>query len=175
MRPIPTLDIIGERWTMLLICDLFLGRRRFKKFLTSSEGITPNILSERLRRLENAGLIVRRRYTEHPPRDAPNPLRRPPSPASAVIPCRAPRLPEHSCSLITRAQLHCSASSDSDTAPRSLDYSMLGQASCADTTQFLPRDLARYSASSAILTSPSTTLLSSGKQETPRLTVKRIS
>ncbi len=64
-----TLDIIGDRWTMLLIRDLFLGKRRFKEFVASAEGITPNILTERLRRLENAGLIIRQRYSEHPPRD----------------------------------------------------------------------------------------------------------
>ncbi|MEA2079073.1 MAG: helix-turn-helix domain-containing protein [Pseudomonadota bacterium] len=64
-----TLDIIGDRWSMLLIRDLFLGKRRFKDFAESAEGITPNILTERLRRLEDAGLITRQRYSEHPPRD----------------------------------------------------------------------------------------------------------
>ena len=64
-----TLDIIGDRWSMLLIRDLFLGKCRFKEFIDSAEGITPNILTDRLRRLENAGLIIRRRYSEHPPRD----------------------------------------------------------------------------------------------------------
>ena len=64
-----TLDIIGDRWSMLLIRDFFLGKRRFKQFVESAEGITPNILTDRLRRLENAGLIVRRRYSDHPPRN----------------------------------------------------------------------------------------------------------
>ena len=64
-----TLDIIGDRWSALVIRDLFLGKRRFKAFIESAEGITPNILTERLRRLENAGLIVRHRYSERPPRD----------------------------------------------------------------------------------------------------------
>ncbi|MEN8761367.1 MAG: helix-turn-helix domain-containing protein [Thiogranum sp.] len=64
------LDTIGDRWSMLVIRDLFLGKSRFKEFVESAEGITPNILTERLRRLENAGIIVRQRYSEHPPRDA---------------------------------------------------------------------------------------------------------
>ena len=64
-----TLDILGDRWSMLVIRDLFLGKRRFNEFLASPEGITPNVLTERLRRLENAGLIVRRRYSLRPPRD----------------------------------------------------------------------------------------------------------
>ncbi len=64
-----TLDILGDRWSMLVIRDLFLGKRRFNEFVASPEGITPNVLTERLRRLENAGLIVRRRYSLHPPRD----------------------------------------------------------------------------------------------------------
>ena len=64
-----TLDIVGDKWSMLIIRDLFLGKRRFKEFLESPEGITPNILSERLRRLEKAKVIVKRPYSEHPPRD----------------------------------------------------------------------------------------------------------
>lgn len=63
------LDTIGDRWSMLVIRDLFLGKSRFKEFVESQEGITPNILTERLRRLENAGLIIRQRYSEHPPRN----------------------------------------------------------------------------------------------------------
>ncbi len=63
------LDILGDKWTLLIIRDLFLGKRRFKEFLESPEGITPNILTERLRRLEKASAIIRHRYSEHPPRD----------------------------------------------------------------------------------------------------------
>ncbi len=46
-----TLDIIGDRWSLLVIRDLFLGRTRFKDFSASPEGIPTNILSERLERL----------------------------------------------------------------------------------------------------------------------------
>jgi DNA-binding HxlR family transcriptional regulator len=52
-----TLDIMGDRWTLLVIRDLFLGRTRFKDFEGSPEGIPTNILSERLERLLVAGII----------------------------------------------------------------------------------------------------------------------
>jgi DNA-binding HxlR family transcriptional regulator len=45
------LDIFGDRWTLLLIRDLMLGRSRFKDFLSSPEGIPTNILTDRLNRL----------------------------------------------------------------------------------------------------------------------------
>lgn len=45
------LDIFGDRWTLLIIRDLHLGKSRFKDFATSPEGIPTNILSERLSRL----------------------------------------------------------------------------------------------------------------------------
>lgn len=51
-----TLDLMGDRWTMLVIRDLFLGRSRFKDFTASPEGIPTNILSERLERLLKHGL-----------------------------------------------------------------------------------------------------------------------
>ncbi|MEN3943598.1 helix-turn-helix domain-containing protein [Prosthecobacter sp. SYSU 5D2] len=46
-----TLDILGDRWTLLVIRDLLLGKARFKDFLASPEGIPTNILTERLKRL----------------------------------------------------------------------------------------------------------------------------
>lgn len=45
------LDIFGDRWTLLVIRDLFLGKTRFKDFLASPEGIPTNILTDRLKRL----------------------------------------------------------------------------------------------------------------------------
>jgi DNA-binding HxlR family transcriptional regulator len=54
-----TLDVLGDRWTLLVIRDLFLGRTRFKDFEASPEGIPTNILSERLERLLGAGIIER--------------------------------------------------------------------------------------------------------------------
>ena len=63
------LDIIGERWTVLILRDLFLdGARKFQDFEDSLTGISPNTLSARLKRLEDGGIIERRFYEEHPPR-----------------------------------------------------------------------------------------------------------
>ena len=52
------LDLLGDRWTLLVIRDLmFLGNRRFGEMLASPEGIPTNILTDRLRRLEERGLV----------------------------------------------------------------------------------------------------------------------
>ncbi len=64
-----TLDLIGERWTILLLRDLLLqGPRRFQDFQTSLPGVAPNILSARLKSLEDSGLVQRQVYSERPPR-----------------------------------------------------------------------------------------------------------
>jgi DNA-binding HxlR family transcriptional regulator len=63
-----SLDVIGDRWSLLVIRDLFAGKRRYGEFLASAEGIPTNILAERLKRLENAGLVSSVQYSEHPPR-----------------------------------------------------------------------------------------------------------
>ena len=64
-----TLDVIGERWTILLLRDLFLlGPRRFQDFQESLTGVAPNTLSARLKAMEEQGLIGRRFYSDHPPR-----------------------------------------------------------------------------------------------------------
>ena len=63
-----TLDLIGERWTLLVLRDLVLhGPRRYQDFQESLE-IAPNTLSARLKSLEAAGLVKRELYSEHPPR-----------------------------------------------------------------------------------------------------------
>ena len=63
------LDLIGERWSILILRDLFLdGPRRYQDFADGFAGISPNTLSLRLKTLETAGLIERRFYSEHPPR-----------------------------------------------------------------------------------------------------------
>ena len=46
-----SLDIFGDRWTLLIVRDLFYGRTRFKDFTASPEGIPTNILTDRLERL----------------------------------------------------------------------------------------------------------------------------
>ena len=63
-----TLDVLGDRWTLLVVRDLLLGKRRYGDFLASPEGIQTNILAERLKRLEAAGLVERKSYQDNPPR-----------------------------------------------------------------------------------------------------------
>ena len=64
-----TLDVIGERWSLLVLRDLFLhGPRRFQDFQQSLSGVAPNTLSARLKTLETQGVLTRRLYSEHPPR-----------------------------------------------------------------------------------------------------------
>lgn len=63
-----SLDILGDRWTLLVIRDLGVGRTRFGEFLESLDGISPNLLSDRLKRLEDAAIVQRVFYSEHPPR-----------------------------------------------------------------------------------------------------------
>ena len=64
-----TLEIIGDRWTILIVRDLLRkGPRRFNDFELSLEGISPNTLSARLKTLEDADIVERRFYEQHPPR-----------------------------------------------------------------------------------------------------------
>jgi DNA-binding HxlR family transcriptional regulator len=62
-----TLDIIGERWTILAVRELFHGVRRFDG-IARNTGASRDILTTRLRKLESAGIIRRERYSDHPPR-----------------------------------------------------------------------------------------------------------
>jgi DNA-binding HxlR family transcriptional regulator len=64
-----TLDIVGERWTLLILRDLLRqGPRKFQDLEASLAGIGPNTLSARLKRLEEAAIVERRFYDQHPPR-----------------------------------------------------------------------------------------------------------
>lgn len=64
-----TLEIIGERWTVLILRDLLLrGPNRFQDFQESLRGIGPTTLSARLKSLEANGIIERRFYSDYPPR-----------------------------------------------------------------------------------------------------------
>lgn len=63
-----TLDIIGDRWTLLIIRDLFLSKTKFNDLKLSLDGISPNILSERLQLLEQAEIVTAHLYSQHPPR-----------------------------------------------------------------------------------------------------------
>jgi DNA-binding HxlR family transcriptional regulator len=63
------LDLLGDRWTLLVIRDLlFVGKRRFGDFVSSPEGIPTNILSDRLRRLEESGVVEKVPYQARPTR-----------------------------------------------------------------------------------------------------------
>jgi DNA-binding HxlR family transcriptional regulator len=61
------LEIVGERWTLLIIRDIFLGRRRFDQ-LQESLGIARNVLTDRLNRLVDEGVLERVLYNERPER-----------------------------------------------------------------------------------------------------------
>jgi DNA-binding HxlR family transcriptional regulator len=63
------LDVLGDRWTLLVMRDVLLfDKRRFAEFLASPEGIATNVLADRLERLERCGLLARRTYLERPQR-----------------------------------------------------------------------------------------------------------
>ncbi len=59
---------VGDRWTLLVVEALLPGPRRFNDLLEQVSGIAPNILSDRLKRLERDALVVARRYSDRPPR-----------------------------------------------------------------------------------------------------------
>jgi DNA-binding HxlR family transcriptional regulator len=61
------LSVLGERWALLVIRDISLGRRRFDE-MQSSLGVATNVLSQRLATLSEEGIVERRRYSEHPER-----------------------------------------------------------------------------------------------------------
>lgn len=63
-----TVTLIGDRWTPLLVRDLAPGCRRFSELQRSLDGISPKTLSDRLRRLEDAGIVTRSCFAEMPPR-----------------------------------------------------------------------------------------------------------
>ena len=62
-----TLEVVGERWTLLIIRDIFLGIRRFDD-LQRDLGVARNVLQARLERLVEEGILVKRPYQERPPR-----------------------------------------------------------------------------------------------------------
>lgn len=63
-----SLDLVGDRWTLLIVRDLLSGAKRFQDLQDSVAGIAPATLSARLKNLEEQGLAERRMYSEHPPR-----------------------------------------------------------------------------------------------------------
>jgi DNA-binding HxlR family transcriptional regulator len=62
-----TLEVVGDRWTLLVIRDVVLGNHRFDELLTSL-GVASNVLTDRLNRLVAEGILERVRYSERPER-----------------------------------------------------------------------------------------------------------
>jgi DNA-binding HxlR family transcriptional regulator len=62
-----TLSVLGERWTLIVLTELFLGRRRFEQ-IQDVRGMASNILSRRLQTLVDEGIAERHRYGDHPNR-----------------------------------------------------------------------------------------------------------
>ena len=67
-----SLDLLGDKWTLLVVRDLLLGKTTYTEFQKSPEGIPTNILAERLKRLQAAGILEKSQYQERPVRYAYN-------------------------------------------------------------------------------------------------------
>lgn len=65
-----TLDLVGDKWSLLVIRDMLHGKKTYGELLDSPERIPTNLLADRLKRLEEAGLIVSAAYQERPVRYA---------------------------------------------------------------------------------------------------------
>jgi DNA-binding HxlR family transcriptional regulator len=65
-----SLDIVGDKWSLLVVRDLLHGKRTYGELVNSPERIPTNILADRLKRLEGAGIIVSTPYQQHPIRYA---------------------------------------------------------------------------------------------------------
>lgn len=65
-----TLNVIGDRWTMLILHEILLGVNNFNDIKKNLPGLSANILSLRLKSLERDGLITSELYSTHPPRYA---------------------------------------------------------------------------------------------------------
>jgi DNA-binding HxlR family transcriptional regulator len=64
-----TLDVVGDRWSLLIVRDLlFRGELRFADLANAAEGMPTNTLTDRLRRLEDSGIVAREPYSDRPVR-----------------------------------------------------------------------------------------------------------
>ena len=63
-----SLNIIGDRWTLLIIHEILIGNTTFNNIKKALDGISSNLLSDRLKHLEESGLITSTLYSSHPPR-----------------------------------------------------------------------------------------------------------
>jgi len=64
------LDVAGDKWTLLVVRDLLRGRNTYGRLAASDEGIPTNILADRLKKMEQAGLIAAKPYQDRPVRYA---------------------------------------------------------------------------------------------------------
>src|SRR5574337_292464 len=65
-----SLDVVGDKWSLLVVRDLLFGKRTYGELADSPERIPTNILADRLRRLEDAGIITSKPYQDRPVRYA---------------------------------------------------------------------------------------------------------
>ena len=65
-----TLDIVGDKWSLVLVRDLLTGKQRFNQFCDSPEGVPTNLLAARLRKLEAQGIVTKEPYQSRPVRYA---------------------------------------------------------------------------------------------------------
>jgi len=65
-----SLDLLGDKWTLLVVRDLLLGKQTYSELQASAEGIPTNILAERLKRLQAEGIVCKTEYQERPRRYA---------------------------------------------------------------------------------------------------------
>ena len=63
-----SLDVLGDKWTLVVVRDLALGKRRYQEFMDSSEQIASNILADRLKQLERSHIVTRQAYQQNPTR-----------------------------------------------------------------------------------------------------------
>lgn len=63
-----TLDLVGDRWTLVIVRDMLNGKKRYSEFLNSPERITTNILADRLSKLERSDLVSKTLYQDRPKR-----------------------------------------------------------------------------------------------------------
>ena len=63
-----TLDLVGDKWSLILVRDMITGKKKFGEFLDSPEGIPTNILTNRLKQMEQLGLIKKQQYQDRPKR-----------------------------------------------------------------------------------------------------------
>jgi len=61
-----TLDLVGDRWTLVILRDMLTGKSKFSEFLVSPEGIATNVLTSRLEKMVKTGLVTRKAYQKRP-------------------------------------------------------------------------------------------------------------